>query len=255
MKKVQDCLVHQILHLNTDNYILELKVPSGISPIRAGQFAEIRIDSSPDVFLRRPFSILDVDYSEQTIQFYIKIVGKGTRRLGHLHAGDTVNLIYPLGNHFSIPDEGNVLIIGGGSGIAPFVLLGRELQQNGVGMTFLIGGCRRNDILLTDRFASFGEVLVTTEDGSLGEKGLVTQHSVLKQEPFRFNLIIACGPEPMMRAVAEIAHMKGVSCEVSLENLMACGFGVCLCCITETTEGNKCVCTDGPVFNINNLAW
>lgn len=255
MKIIQDFTVNRYIRLNEDNYILELQALDPIPDIRSGQFAEIRIDSSPDVFLRRPFSILDVDYSTQTIQFYVKIVGKGSRQLGRLHTGDPVNLIFPLGNHFTIPEQGNLLIIGGGSGIAPFILLGKELRQKGIPMTFLIGGRRRQDILLTKHFEPYGEVLMTTEDGSMGEKGLVTQHSVFKQDPFDFTHIVACGPEPMMRAVAEIARLKGINCEVSLENMMACGFGVCLCCITETVGGNKCVCTEGPVFNINNLVW
>jgi dihydroorotate dehydrogenase electron transfer subunit len=166
-----------------------------------------------------------------------------------------VNIIYPLGNQFYIPEKGNVLIVGGGSGIAPFILLGKELQKNNVSMTFLLGGRESRDILLTDHFRQYGEILVTTEDGSMGIKGMVTDHPVFMMDPFPFTMIYACGPEPMMKAVAGLSHRKGVPCEVSLENLMACGFGVCLCCIVETTEGNLCACTEGPVFNTQRLKW
>jgi dihydroorotate dehydrogenase electron transfer subunit len=255
MKKVQDCLVHQLHHLNADNYILELQVPEGIPPIGPGQFAEIRVDNTPDVFLRRPFSVLDVNYELGLLQFYIKAIGKGTKKLSGLEPGQSVNIIYPLGNHFTIVDKGPVLIVGGGSGVAPFRLLARELHQKKVKMGFLIGGKRERDILLTEELKSYGQVNVTTEDGSVGEKGLVTQHSVFRNMDASVQMIYTCGPEPMMKAVSEIAHLKGIPCEASLENLMACGFGACLCCITETVYGNKCVCTEGPVFNTNDLKW
>ena len=97
--------------------------------------------------------------------------------------------------------------------------------------------------------------MVTTDDGSLGEKGFVTKHSILDDPEIKFDKIYTCGPEIMMKAVAKMARSKGIDCEVSLENTMACGIGACLCCVTETIDGNKCVCTEGPVFNINDLKW
>ncbi len=255
MKRIQDCTISRILWLNEDSYILELNLPDEIPYLLPGQFAEIRVDGCPEVFLRRPFSILDVDYETRQLQFFIKRAGQGTKRLGELEPGSPLNIIYPLGNHFGIPEKGKTLIVGGGSGIAPFILLGRELQKKGIKMTFLLGGGGRKDILLTDRLAPLGEILITTEDGSLGEKGWVTQHSLFQTGNFNFEKIYACGPEPMMKAVAAIAAIRNLPCEVSLENLMACGFGVCLCCTVETSEGNQCVCTEGPVFNPKNLKW
>ena len=106
---------------------------------------------------------------------------------------------------------------------------------------------------MLEHFRQFGRVLMTTEDGSSGEKGFVTNHTSLYKE--HFDLIQCCGPTPMMKVVARYAHGKGVSCEVSLENLMACGLGACLCCVEKTTEGNLCVCKEGPVFNIDRLLW
>ena len=99
----------------------------------------------------------------------------------------------------------------------------------------------------------YGDVYVTTEDGSQGEKGYLTQHSLLQQQ--QFDRIYSCGPKPMMMAVARFAKSKGVACEVSLENKMACGIGACLCCVENTNEGNLCVCKEGPVFNIEKLLW
>lgn len=138
--------------------------------------------------------------------------------------------------------------------MAPFILLGRKLKQQGVDITFLLGARTKEEVLLTEEFEKLGKVLVTTEDGTMGETGLVTQHSVFTGD-LTFNKIYTCGPNPMMKAVARLAEEKGVPCEASLENMMACGFGACLCCVTETIHGNKRVCTEGPVFNTKELVW
>lgn len=254
MKRIQDFKFKEYKWLNYQNYILTLKTTDTIAEIKPGNFAELKIPNAPDVFLRRPLSVLDVDHDENTISFYVKIIGKGTEKLGKLRGGDKVNVIYPLGNSFSINGTNKALLVGGGSGIAPFILLGRELKQKGVEITFLIGARTKEDVLLTNEFKKLGDVLVTTEDGTMGQTGLVTHHSVFSEE-FEFDKIYTCGPDPMMKAIAEIAAEKGVDCEASLENMMACGFGACLCCVVETHGGNKCVCTEGPVFNTKDLAW
>lgn len=255
-KIVEDHQIVDIQYPIEGNYIITLKSPVEIPPILPGQFAEILIHNNPQVFLRRPFSILDVDYQKREISFYVKVIGKGTQQLGEYKIGDTVNIIYPLGNSFNIPQNAKeVLIVAGGSGIAPFILLGRELKKNNIKTTFLLGGRSKKDILLTDQFSAYGEVFATTEDDSFGEKGLVTQHSIFTSAEFSFDKVFTCGPDPMMKAVGKIAQEKGVACEVSLENMMACGFGICLCCVTATNEGNKRVCLEGPVFNVNYLKW
>ncbi|MEZ5197614.1 MAG: dihydroorotate dehydrogenase electron transfer subunit [Bacteroidales bacterium] len=254
VKIVSDHTLVDIHYPVEGNYIIRLQSPEEIPPVRPGNFAEIKVPKSPDVFLRRPFSILDVDYKNRIISFYIKIIGKGTQQLGEVKKGEKVNLIYPLGNSFTLPEPGKkVLIVGGGSGIAPFILLGKELQKNNNPVTFLVGGRSKKDILLTEEFSKYGEVITTTEDGSIGEKGLVTQHSVFNS--LDVDKIYTCGPDPMMKAIGKIAVERNIECEVSLENMMACGFGVCLCCVTATEEGNKRVCIEGPVFNVNYLKW
>jgi dihydroorotate dehydrogenase electron transfer subunit len=250
---------HEVLkteRLNQYNYILHLKSPVDIPEIHPGNFAEIQVPDTPDVFLRRPFSILDVDYEQRIISFYIKAIGPGTKKLGKLVTGTKVSLIYPLGNRYTIPQGlQRALIVGGGTGIAPFILLGRELNEKGVHTTFLTGGRSKNDIFLTDKFSKFGEVQITTEDGSLGERGLVTDHPLFSQKDFPFDYVYTCGPDAMMKAVGKMVTDKGVVCEASLENMMACGYGICLCCVTPTIEGNKRVCYEGPVFNVSYLKW
>ncbi|MBW6459714.1 MAG: dihydroorotate dehydrogenase electron transfer subunit [Bacteroidales bacterium] len=255
MKKVEDFRVLGHKWLNYSSYIIELEAPEPLSPVQPGNFAEIEISNSPHVFLRRPFSIFDANPLTNTLSFYVKVIGEGTRVLGKARKGDKVNIIYPLGNAFSIPEKKNILVVAGGSGIAPFILYGKAMQKQGKQVTFLLGARKAEDIVLTEMFRPYGEVLITTEDGLLGEKGMVTQHSIFIGKDSPFEHIVTCGPEPMMKAVAGIARKKKVSCEVSLENTMACGFGACLCCIVETVDGNKCVCTEGPVFNINQLTW
>jgi len=133
-------------------------------------------------------------------------------------------------------------------------MLGRKHKEEGNEVTFLLGGRTSNDIHITEEFKQYGKVLITTEDGSLGEKGRVTDHSIFQNIQY-FTHIFTCGPDPMMKALGKIAQANDIECEISLENTMACGFGACLCCVTETTTGNRCVCTDGPVFNVNELKW
>ena len=130
---------------------------------------------------------------------------------------------------------------------APLLMLGRWWREQGVEPTYLLGGRSKDLLLRLDAFREVGRVEVTTEDGSLGERCFVTDHSLLRHE--EFSLIQTCGPTPMMKSVARYARQRGVRCEVSLENHMACGVGACLCCVTADREGhNRCVCTEGPVF-------
>lgn len=254
MKKIQEFRVKEYQWLNESSYIIVLESSESILKIKPGNFAELEVPNAADVFLRRPISVLDVDYEQNTLSFYIKVIGKGTKKLGELNIGQQLSIIYPLGNSFNATKSKNALIVGGGSGIAPFILLGRELKKNNVNVTFLFGARTSKEIVLTDEFSKYGKVITTTEDGTKGEKGLVTHHSIFNDD-FKFDMIYTCGPDPMMKAIAKIAEEKKVDCEASLENMMACGFGACLCCVTETTSGNLCVCTEGPVFNTKVLKW
>lgn len=256
MKKViSDLIISQTKKLNDQYFLLKLKSESALPDILPGQFAEVKVENSPVTFLRRPISINFVDIEHNEIWLLVQIVGQGTLKLSQLCAGDTLNLIYPLGNSFSEPAKksAKALLVGGGVGIAPLLFWGAQLASSGFSCTFLLGGRSEANLLLLDEFKSYGKVYTTTEDGSVGEKGFVTNHSILRSEDF--DAIYSCGPTPMMKAVAAYAHDKNIFCEVSLENTMACGFGACLCCVTDTTEGNVCVCTEGPVFNITKLKW
>jgi dihydroorotate dehydrogenase electron transfer subunit len=152
-----------------------------------------------------------------------------------------------------VSPEQKVLIVGGGVGIAPLLFMGMEMQKKGIRPVFLLGVRSKRDLIRLDAYRACGDVFVTTEDGSEGEKGFVTQHSMLQKE--KFDSIVVCGPKPMMMAIASYARATGTPCEVSLENMMACGLGACLCCVEDTKDGNVCVCKEGPVFDIERLKW
>lgn len=256
MKKyIHDFEVVANRKINNDYFVLELKAPQKLQLIRPGQFVEIKVDNSPDVFLRRPLSFFDIDYRQNTISLLILIVGRGTRALSFLSMGDFVNIIYPLGNSFSIPRTGKALLIGGGVGVAPLLFLAKVLTENNIQPVFLLGAKSRSYLVELDKFEKLGLVYTTTEDGTYGEKGLVTDHSLFFNNNWNYSQLYACGPVQMMKAVARLAEEKNVSCEVSLENTMACGFGACLSCVQKTVRGNLCVCVHGPVFNTKELVW
>jgi dihydroorotate dehydrogenase electron transfer subunit len=242
--------------LNTTNFKIKVQSKSALPEIFPGQFVNVEISESNEIFLRRPFSVYEVDYSNSTISMIIKILGRGSKKLTGIEVGKSISLVYPLGKSFTYPQNNDrILLIGGGSGVAPMLFLAKEsgLPSNQVDM--ILGARTAEDHINVKSYEQFATLHYTSEDGSLGEKGFVTQHSVFRNNLSGYDKIYACGPDGMMRAVAKQAGEAGVFCEVSLENLMACGFGVCLCCIEPTKKGNLCVCTDGPVFNINDLKW
>jgi dihydroorotate dehydrogenase electron transfer subunit len=170
--------------------------------------------------------------------------------------GQVINGIFPIGSSFSIPDKSDrLLLVGGGSGVAPMLFLSKICGLSPSNISILIGAKSINDHIDISSYRQYAKFYFTTEDGSFGEMGYVTNHSVFQDQLTDFSKIYACGPDQMMKAVARKAQENNIFCEVSLENMMACGFGVCLCCVEDTKYGHKCVCTDGPVFNINELKW
>lgn len=226
-----------------------------IPECRPGQFVQVEAHT-PGVMLRRPISINRVDREGRQLWLLVRKAGRATARMVSLAEGERLNLLLPLGNGFTIPADGDVqkrlLLVGGGVGVAPLLQLGYELKERGYRPEFLLGARTDADLLELDLFESIGPVHISTDDGSRGTPGVVTLNPVLREE---IDCIYCCGPAPMMKAVAAVARERGIDCEVSLENMMACGLGACLCCVEPTVKGNLCVCTEGPVFNINELLW
>ena len=252
MKEIHDFTIVGRQQHGDRYFTLVLQHGGAMQPVEPGQFVEVRVDGQPDVMLRRPISVHDIDPQAGTMSLLVQVVGHGTRRLSQLAVGDRLNLVYPLGHGFSVGmDAGTkALLVGGGAGIAPLFHLSKVLKAKGVDVTILLGGRTADLIPVRDEFAPYGQVCITTDDGSLGHKGLVVSHPAFAES---YDMIYTCGPTPMMKAVARSAAERGIRCEVSLENMMACGVGACLCCVTDTDQGHRCVCKDGPVFDIRTM--
>ncbi len=254
-KQLIDLQVRVVEALNADHVLIRLTSHEPLPQTTPGQFVEVKVENSPNTFLRRPVSINYIDKANNEMWLLVHLVGDGTRALARLQKGATLNCIMPLGNGFTLPEQpgGNYLLVGGGVGAAPLLYYGTALREMGCNPVFLIGARTSQALLQIEMFEKTGTTFITTEDGSRGEKGYVTSHTALYAN--KFDRIAACGPKPMMQAVANYARQNGTECEVSLENLMACGIGACLCCIENTTQGNVRTCLEGPVFNIKQLKW
>lgn len=258
MKIVADFILEKSEALGENYGLLTLRLADrdarAMPEVIPGQFAQVRIDGSKTTFLRRPISICSANVAEATLELLVRRAGAGTAALLATPAGARVNLMLPLGRGFMLPrnKEAKVLLAGGGVGVAPMYALGVRLKAEGYAPEFLLGARSARDLLLLDRFEALGTTHVTTDDGSAGTRGVVTAHDRWQQP---VDMVYCCGPKPMMVAVAKAAQRLGAECEVSLENMMACGLGACLCCVENTVRGNVCVCTEGPVFNIKDLTW
>lgn len=257
MKKyILDLKVAENNRLHQNYCLLKLTSDQLLPEMLPGQFVEVLVSNSPTTFLRRPISINFVDRSKNELWLLIQLIGDGTRKMAEYQPGDYVNIMFPLGNGFTLPtsETDRLLLVGGGVGTAPLLYLGACLKERGFKPSFLLGARSKDDLMQLEEFAPIGDVYITTEDASKGEPGYVTDHSILKNT--RFDRIYTCGPKPMMMAVARYAAAGSIDCEVSLENTMACGIGACLCCVEKTNDGhNTCVCTEGPVFNSKKLSW
>lgn len=227
---------------------------SAIPPSVPGQFVQVACPDSPTTFLRRPISINFIDKDKNQLWLLIRKAGDGTESLCASVEGQILNMIFPLGGGFSFPEDrsAKILLVGGGVGIAPMAYFGSELKSRGYAPEFLIGARSEGDLLELDFLRSIGEVHVSTDNGSAGHHGLAPANPAMFRQ---WDYVYCCGPKPMMVAVANVARERGIQCEVSLENMMACGLGACLCCVEKTVKGNVCVCTEGPVFNIKELTW
>lgn len=245
--------------LPSGNRIMRFRPIGDCPECLPGQFVEVKIDHAPAALLRRPISVCDYS-AREGLTLLVKPQGEPTVWFTSLPEGSVVNMLLPLGHGFSTDAEpgSRVLLVGGGVGVAPLVMLAEYLSLRGVQVFIALGGRSASDINgLPQLFPSAARVFVATDDGTAGTHGVVTSLPVFDSLK-DYDRVYCCGPTPMMKAVARIARQAGVWCEVSLENHMACGLGACLCCVENINdgEGNVCVCTEGPVFNINRLtSW
>jgi dihydroorotate dehydrogenase electron transfer subunit len=258
------------VELSPGYFRMRMSAPQELLSSAPGQFLMLKVVDAIDPLLRRPFGLFDVgtftpEYAGCGIQCYAeilyKVVGKGTRMLSALHHGDVVDLLSPLGKGFEPGPAGEEkILVGGGIGLAPLYYLAKYLVERGDKVRLFAGGRNRDDILCITEFERLGvETYVSTDDGTLGDRGLVTQ--VLERHLKSGMRIFSCGPTPMLKAVALMAQAHGIPCQVSMEAHMACGVGACLGCVmkganhSDETPDYRCVCKDGPVFDSFELQW
>lgn len=256
MKRIAEFRIvqNEKLSPSCSRLVLEAESAGTFLDILPGQFVNVAVPNSKNTFLRRPISVNTVSADGKKLSLVVRAAGEGTRHLIDMRIGDKLNIVLPLGNSFPLKDVAGkrILLIGGGVGIAPLQFYGERLVEERALPVFLAGARTESELIVARNFHSIATTHLVTDDGSCGMKCFVTGHPVLDED---FDMWVCCGPLPMMKAVARIAADKGVVCYVSLENVMACGIGACLCCVEKTVRGNLCVCKDGPIFNIKELTW
>lgn len=234
--------------IGTDIYSMVIKTKAA-KEARAGQFISMYCNDKTKL-LPRPISICEVNKQESTLRVVYRVVGGGTEEFSTYTAGDKIDIIGPLGNGFVKRAGKKAILIGGGIGIPPMVELAKELKD--IAEVQIVAGYR-NELFLTEELESNGTLFIATEDGSTGTKGTVID--AINEQNVEGEVIYACGPTPMLKAIKEYALEKKIECQLSLEERMACGIGACLACVCKSTNkdhhtnvNNKRICKDGPVF-------
>lgn len=228
---------------------MRLEYGSDEIPVQCGQFAHVYV---PGKSLRRPISVCDVQNGELRLVYQVK--GEGTKIMSQMKAGEMVDVLAPLGNGFNIESGKRYALIGGGIGVPPMLNTARQCQS-----PLVITGFRNESlVILQDDFKNAGaELILTTDDGSAGVHGFVTD--VLKEKIGEVDEVCACGPTPMLRAIAQVCKEFGKPCQISLEERMACGIGACLVCAVKVRKNGEeimqHVCKNGPVFNAEEVVF
>lgn len=235
-----------------DQYLMEICCPQVAASAVPGQFVNIRCrtEKSTDPLLRRPISIHKISKDKQSIQLYYLVVGRGTEALSKIKVDDQLSIVGPLGRGFELDvAQERVVLVGGGIGIAPLLALAEQMYNNNKEVISILGAANAEGLVRKNAFAPYGKIVEVTEDGSAGNKGLVTQFvsDYIKQNN---TVIYSCGPKNMLKVVANLASDLDTPCQVSLEATMACGLGACLgcTCVEGKKGGYPKVCKDGPVF-------
>lgn len=236
-------------------YKLSLDAKPLLKAVKPGQFIHIRVQDTLEPFFRRPFSVYR---AQKTIDIFYEAVGPGTKILSQKKKGDELDILGPLGNAFSLPPKGTqtVVMVAGGIGVAPFLLLSDQLKGKGYELILLYGGRTKEHTFNMKEFKKNGcKIYISTDDGSVGVKGRVSElFNKIPLDP-KTTYIYTCGPNPMMAAVQDFAVKNNLRGEVSCEEVMACALGACLGCSIETTGGYKTVCYDGPVFELGTVKF
>ena len=252
-----DCEILKTEKIISGIYKFTIKAPEIAKVAKAGQFLEIQVSKTGEVFLRRPISIYNINKENGEVEFIFQVKGKGTQILSNKKEGDSINILGPLGNGaFSVGKYKKVAIIGGGIGTYPLYELAKELKETSEEITMYMGFRNKDLVTLEKEFEEVtNKVIITTDDGSYKQKGFAL--NVLKEdcEKEKPDIIFACGPLPMLKAVQQFANENNIKCEMSLEERMGCGIYACVGCNVRVVADNpdevkyKYVCTNGPVFS------
>lgn len=244
-------------------YKFGVKAESIVNSARPGNFIEIRVNDQTEPFLRRPISIHNLDKENGILEFIFQIKGKGTEILSRKQVGDKIDIIWPLGyGTFKLENYRKIAIIGGGIGIFPLYELLKQAKESNVETGAYLSFRNKDLVMLEDEFGKLTNNLnISTDDGSYKNKGFAIEFLKQDMEKENYECIYACGPTPMLRTVKNYAVENNINCQVSLEEKMACGLGVCLGCAVKTSASSKDapeyfhVCKAGPVFNARDVEF
>ena len=226
-----------------------------------GQFVHVRVPEYSVQTLRMPFCVYDASADAGWFEICYQVLGDGTEQLTSLGADDMLSVVGPMGHGWTMPEDAkHALLVGVGMGVAPLVMLARELATRGVVVDMVLAARSSNLIIARDRIipsvkASGGTISIATDDGSEGRHGFANQVSDPLVASGAYDYMCVCGPAIMEKVTVKAALDAGLRCDVSLERLMACGIGICLSCVVDTTEGRKRCCADGPVFDASEVIW
>lgn len=247
MKSREFATITEQRKIASDVYSMWIQTEKIAEEARPGQFLSL-YSQDESRMLPRPISICEIDREKERIRLVYRVVGKGTEEFSRLTAGEKIEVLGPLGNGFPLKEGKKAFLMGGGIGIPPMVELAKELN----GEVQVIAGYR-DELFLTEELKAGGQLYIATEDGSAGTKGNVMD--AIRENGLTADVIYACGPRPMLRAIKTYAEENGIECYLSMEERMACGIGACLACVCQSAEvdehtqvKNKRVCKEGPVF-------
>lgn len=243
--------------LKPDIFKFSVEAPSIVEKSKPGNFIEIRVTDQTEPFLRRPISIYNLDRENGILEFIFQVKGKGTEILSKKEIGSKIDIVGPLGyGIFKYNNYKNIAIIGGGIGVFPLYELAKCAKNDSKNVNIYLGFRSKDLVVLEDEFKYVSDKLVlTTDDGSYGKKGFAINYLEKDIEDGKIDSIYACGPLPMLKAVQNLATKKDIPCQISLEERMGCGLGVCLGCAVKTAKSPKDapeywhVCKAGPVFD------
>jgi dihydroorotate dehydrogenase electron transfer subunit len=253
--KEEPCIIEENRHIKKKYYLMKVNAPYIADHAKPGQFAMLKASVGFEPLLKRPFGIFNVE--PPYIWFYYEVVGRGTELIATLKPGDKTHILGPLGNGFPVFENKNILLIAGGRGIAPIYYAAADYASNN--RVFLIYGARSaDDLNLLDELNTLPleKIFLYTDDGTFGQKGFVTTDIRRIISENKIEVTASCGPDAMFESLAAEINELDVENYVSLEALMGCGFGICHSCVVKTVEDDyKKVCTDGPVFKMEAIAW